>query len=409
MTDFLTNMRFANDVLLFASSKEQLQKMLCEFKRSAEKGGLRIHPGKTKILSNQSSDTRKEIEVDNTKLEKLTRGESARSLGQMITFQQQETTEIRNPIRAAWATFHKYRQELTSKNYLLKHRLRLFDAVITPTICYASGTWTPTKEHERMIQSTQRKMLRLIIQTKRRYKKIVKQKDKTNEEKDTNDLCSTGDESEDGQSSNTHKDQDSDVSFENDTEEEIDTSEIEEEDWIDYIKKHKRCHGKDGKCEDSMLEQDSQKMKWRLAMGIATSPSERRLMKAAEWNPELSSKCRTNRAIGRPRKRWEDDSNEFLKLVEDETENFTESSSQINKTRINAAKDRGRWALLEEKYTRLARPVTASTKTEGKVRTTTLVSRKVESDQGGLMSNVATRFLRFSCCLPGSSWIPDPL
>ena len=31
----------------------------------------------------------------------------------MITFQQQETTEIRNRSRAAWVTFHKYRQELT--------------------------------------------------------------------------------------------------------------------------------------------------------------------------------------------------------------------------------------------------------------------------------------------------------
>ena len=52
-----------------------------------------------------------------------------------------ETTEIKNRIRAAWATFHKYRQELTSKNYMLKHRLWLFDVAITPTICYASGTW----------------------------------------------------------------------------------------------------------------------------------------------------------------------------------------------------------------------------------------------------------------------------
>ena len=99
-----------------------------------------------------------------------------------------------------------------------------------------------------------------------------------------------------------------------------------------------------------MLEQDSQKMKWRLALRIATSPSERWLIKAAEWNPEFSS-TRTNRAIGRPRKRWEDDINEFLKLVEDETENLTESSSRINKTWINTAKDRGRWTLLEEKYT----------------------------------------------------------
>ena len=35
--DSLTNMRFADDVLLFASSEEQLRKMLCEFKRSTEK------------------------------------------------------------------------------------------------------------------------------------------------------------------------------------------------------------------------------------------------------------------------------------------------------------------------------------------------------------------------------------
>ena len=147
--DCLTNMRFADDVLLFASSKDQFQKMLCEFKRGTEKVGLRIHPGKTKILSNQ--------EIDDIKVEMLTREESTKYLGQLITFQQQETTEIRKRIRAAWATFHKHRQELTSRNYMLRHRLRLFDAAITPTICYASGTWAPTKEHERMIQSTQRK------------------------------------------------------------------------------------------------------------------------------------------------------------------------------------------------------------------------------------------------------------
>ena len=44
--DCLTNMRFADDVLLFASLKEQLQKLLCDFKRSTEKVGLRIHPSK---------------------------------------------------------------------------------------------------------------------------------------------------------------------------------------------------------------------------------------------------------------------------------------------------------------------------------------------------------------------------
>ena len=59
--DCLTNLRFADDVMLFATSKEQIRKMMCEFKKATEKVGLRIHPDKTKILSNQStinSDTK---------------------------------------------------------------------------------------------------------------------------------------------------------------------------------------------------------------------------------------------------------------------------------------------------------------------------------------------------------------
>ena len=108
-------------------------------------------------------------------IEILAKNESVKYLGQRISFHQQETLEIKSRIRAALTSFHKYRQELSSKKYMLKLRLRLFDATVSPTLCYAAGTWTPSREHERMIQSTQRKMLRLIIQTKRKYQKIEKQ------------------------------------------------------------------------------------------------------------------------------------------------------------------------------------------------------------------------------------------
>ena len=92
-------------------------------------------------------------------------------LEQRSAFQQQEKTEIKNRIRAAWVSFCKYKQEMTSRSYFLQHRLRLLNVVITPTLSYASGTWTLSKGHERMIRSTQRKMLRFIVQTKRKYKK----------------------------------------------------------------------------------------------------------------------------------------------------------------------------------------------------------------------------------------------
>lgn len=40
------------------------------------------------------------------------------------------------------------RSELTSKHYPLKHRVRLFDGTVTPTMLYGSATWTLTKKTE---------------------------------------------------------------------------------------------------------------------------------------------------------------------------------------------------------------------------------------------------------------------
>ena len=74
-----------------------------------------------------------------------------------------------------------------------------------------------------------------------------------------------------------------------------------------------------GNAKTRCWNKTDKKKKWRLALRTATSPSERWLMKA-ERNPELSSKYRTNRAIGRPRKIWEDDIDEILGLVERDRE-----------------------------------------------------------------------------------------
>ena len=168
--------------------------------------------------------------------------------------------------------------------------------------------------------------------TNKKYKKIVKHRVNTSEDFDNIDSSCTNDESEDGKSDTSHNDQDSDVSLEIDNDEEIDAAEIKEEEWVEYIERStievvEKMENEKIRC----WKMTQRKMKWRLAMRIATSPSERWLIKAAEWNPELSSKYRTNSYIGRPRKRWEDDINEFLKQTEDETENLTESSNQSTK------------------------------------------------------------------------------
>ena len=188
--------------------------MLCEFKISTEAVGLGIHPDKTKILSNQDKIKASEIEVDNIKIGILGKTASARYLGQKITFEDQETEEIQNRLKAAWAAFHKYRQELTSKDYRLCHRLRFFSMVVTPTMTYASSTWKLTLKHEKMIKTAQRKMLRLIVQRK---KKIQTQKSENKQKRRTEKGNEDGKEDlsdkdmEEGSEQTSNKDQDSDV------------------------------------------------------------------------------------------------------------------------------------------------------------------------------------------------------
>ena len=124
----------------------------------------------------------------------------------------------------------------------------------------------------------------------------MKHKVETSEDLNDIDSSCTDDESEDGKSDISHNDQDSDVSFESDNDEEIDAAEIEEEDWVEYIKRS--TNEAMEKMENEKIRcwnVTQRKMKWRLAMRIALSPNERWLLKAAEWNPELSSKYRTNR------------------------------------------------------------------------------------------------------------------
>ena len=104
-------------------------------------------------------------------------------------------------------------------------------------------------------------------------------------------MCSTDDESRDGQSTKTQDDVDSEVTFEDDPDEEMDTTAIEEEDWIDYIKRSTvDALDKMERAKIRCWNRTHKKMKWKLALRIATLPSERWLKKAAEWNPDLSSR-----------------------------------------------------------------------------------------------------------------------
>ena len=76
--------------------------------------------------------------------------------------------------------------------------------------------------------------------------------------------------------------------------------------------------------------------------------------KPAEWNPELSSRYRTNRERSEDQKR-DGKTTSMISLnkimTERKTDEPLERKNQNNNTWINIASDRKEWTRLEEKYT----------------------------------------------------------
>ena len=109
----ISNLLFADDVLMMETSAKQIRKMIVDFKQRYR---LEIHPDRTKILTNQKTYRTREVEIDGMHVEILLHQGKAKYLGQMITFVDQETAEVQHRIRCAWSAFARHRQELTSQS-----------------------------------------------------------------------------------------------------------------------------------------------------------------------------------------------------------------------------------------------------------------------------------------------------
>ena len=168
----LTNLRFADDVMLIGATLTQLRRTLGDIVEVAKRTGLELHPQKTKILHNvESRRPRKSPEytkVGDVEVEILPYTGSQKYLGRKFTFSNQAQVEIEARIQAGWNKFWLFKQELLSRCYPIRDRLRLFSGTVTPTILYGCASWTMTVSLEEKLRSAQRRMLRMILGSPRK-------------------------------------------------------------------------------------------------------------------------------------------------------------------------------------------------------------------------------------------------
>jgi hypothetical protein len=167
----LTNLRFADDILLIGRTLPQIRKMISDVASESGKIGLEPHAGKTKILHNNvgygSRVTR--TTCNGMEIEVLDCQGGAMYLGRSLRLTAMNDEELLNRKTKSWAKFGIYKNELMDKNIPIKDRLKLFDAVVTPTMLYGSGCWAMTTERQRDLRTTQLRMMRMILGTRRKY------------------------------------------------------------------------------------------------------------------------------------------------------------------------------------------------------------------------------------------------
>ena len=193
-----------------------------------------------------------------------------------------------------------FKHELTSKHYSLHDRLRLFEAVVTPTVLYGSTSWSLTLGGEKLLMTAQRRILRMILGSSRRRA-------------ETNNMSESF-------TTMSGTDVDSDCEF---GQESVPADPQCEQDnlepWVEWVKRSTReveTHFE--KLHIECWVHQVRRKRWQWARRVAGLSDDRWTKIAANWVPSLHFDGRASKAArqqGRPKQRWEDDLNDFLKKV----------------------------------------------------------------------------------------------
>jgi hypothetical protein len=215
------------------------------------------------------------IQVNNVKVEVLDRATGTMYLGRMLTLTNAHEAELKHRIACAWRKFGMFKRELCDKMVSLHQRLRLFHAVVTPSVLYGCGSWVLTRSMENDLRTVQRKMLRAIL----------------------------------GKWRETSNRQDVDHETSTDSEDALDDVEGEEmekdemlESWVEWKRRvtHYALEAMDKVGVPDWAEEQRCR-KWRWCGHVARRTDGRWTKKVLEWQPSGTRKR------GHPKLRWEDD------------------------------------------------------------------------------------------------------
>ena len=137
----LSDLRFADDLLIFANSLDDLATMLDLLIAHLGEAGLKLNANKTNILSTITLQDQYVTLQSGIRIDILTRDEAHRWLGRQLCFGRGKTYQLETSSRsiAAIRAFNAKRSILCNQQIPLSARLRYFDALISQVFLFGSS------------------------------------------------------------------------------------------------------------------------------------------------------------------------------------------------------------------------------------------------------------------------------
>ena len=154
--EFLSNLRFADDIFLCTETPQELQQMLQELSDESRRMGLKMNIAKTKVMVVDNTP----ININNVLIENV---QGYVYLGQHYSLKEKnQDKEIQRRIMAGWAAYAKHR-DIFKSNLAICLKRQVYNSCVLPAMTYGAETWTLTKQAQNKLAAAQTKMERSML------------------------------------------------------------------------------------------------------------------------------------------------------------------------------------------------------------------------------------------------------
>jgi len=154
----ITNLRYADDIILLASSEKELQELVDRVNRAGRRYGLKINENKTKVMA--TSGGLCTVRINNNILDQV---DTFPYLGSLITDDANCTKEIRARLAKGYNVCLGLYKIWQNHGIHMSTKLRLLKTLVWPVATYGCESWTIKKADENRINAFEMKCLRRVL------------------------------------------------------------------------------------------------------------------------------------------------------------------------------------------------------------------------------------------------------